>query len=110
MKIKRIFLARMVRGMKRILLVMLTLALLLVGGHAVLAGSGQEIRSSLSGEVTWTTAPGTPVAEGSELVRISTLTGEAVAARALSDGRVEAVLVHPGETVAVGQVVARIVK
>ena len=85
------------------------LALLLVFCvHTVMAGAGTEVRSGLSGDVTWVVSPGTEVSEGAELVRISTLTGESAAARSPQNGTVTEVMVHPGEKIATGTVVARV--
>lgn len=51
---------------------------------------------------------GVKVKEGAVLARVESITGVAVAARATRDGVVREVLVKPGETVKVGQVIARI--
>ena len=51
---------------------------------------------------------GAPVKEGTILVRVESITGAAVAARATRDGFVHEVLVKPGDLIKVGQVVARI--
>lgn len=51
---------------------------------------------------------GAPVKEGTILVRVESITGAAVAARATRDGVVHEVLVKPGDLIKVGQVVARI--
>lgn len=51
---------------------------------------------------------GAPVKEGTILVRVESITGVSVAARATRDGVVREVLVKPGELIKVGQVVARI--
>ena len=96
--------------MKKIGLAAVLAAVLLLGVHVVKAGSSIEVISSLSGDVTWTAAVGTQVSEGSEIVRVSTLTGEAVAARAVENGSVSAVMVKPGDKIFAGQVVARITK
>lgn len=96
--------------MKKIGLAAVLAVVLFLGIHVVMAGSSIEVISSLSGDVTWTAAVGTQVSEGSEIVRISTLTGEAVAARAVGNGSVSAVMVKPGDKVFVGQVVAHITK
>ncbi|NMC32258.1 MAG: biotin/lipoyl-binding protein [Veillonellaceae bacterium] len=53
-------------------------------------------------------AVGTAVKEGTILVRVESITGAAVAARATRDGVVHEVLVKPGDLIKVGQVVARI--
>lgn len=69
-----------------------------------------EVKSSLKGEVTWTVEAGTEVSEGAELVRVATLTGEIAAARAPVDGTVAGLLVKPGEQIAAGTVVAKMMK
>ena len=69
-----------------------------------------EVKSSLKGEVTWTVEAGTEVSEGAELVRVATLTGEIAAARAPVDGTVAGLLVKPGEQIASGTVVAKMMK
>ena len=53
-------------------------------------------------------AVGTAVKEGTILVRVESITGAAVAARATRDGVVHEVLVKPSDLIKVGQVVARI--
>ena len=53
-------------------------------------------------------AVGAPVKEGTILVRVESITGAAVAARATRDGVVREVLVKPGDLIKAGQVVARI--
>ena len=71
----------------------------LVDQHGVLAGRvvGQNL-----------TTVGAMVREGTVLVRVESITGAAVAARATRDGIVREVLVKPGDIVRVGQVIARI--
>ncbi len=96
--------------MKKFGLAAAVVLVLFLGVHVVMAGSNIEVRSSLSGDVTWTAAVGTQVYEGSEIVRVSTLTGEAVAARAVEGGTVSDMMVRPGDKVFAGQVVARITK
>jgi multidrug efflux pump subunit AcrA (membrane-fusion protein) len=51
---------------------------------------------------------GMMVKEGTVLMRVESITGSAVAARATRDGAVREVLVKPGDMVKVGQVIARI--
>ena len=96
--------------MKRMLLIGGLGLLLLLGAHTVLAGTLVDVRSVLGGEVSWTVEQGTAVTEGSELVRITTLTGEAVAARSPVAGTVREVKTAPGDKVASGAVVARVAK
>lgn len=95
--------------MKRKLIGMLLFVCLAAGGvHMALAGAASDVRSVLGGTVTWTVPVGTHVEEGSELVRISTLTGSSAAARANMAGTVREVLVKPGDVIGKGSVVARI--
>ncbi len=96
--------------MKKLLWIGCMVFLLSVGVHTALAGTLLEIRSSLSGEVTWTVPVGTTVAEGNELIRISTLTGEAVAARAPGNGTVKEVMIKNGDRISAGNLVVRIEK
>lgn len=93
--------------MKRILAAAGLVLLLVFCVHTVMAGSILEVRAGLSGQVTWTIPPGSAVSEGDELVRISTLTGEAAAARAPQNGTVERVLVQPGSQISPGMPVVR---
>lgn len=95
--------------MKKMLAAVSLVFLLVFCVHTVMASTGVEVRSGLSGEVTWVIPAGTDVSEGTELVRIATLTGESAAARAPKDGRVEQVMVHPGDKLSPGMVVVRIV-
>ena len=71
----------------------------LVDQHGVLAG--RVVAQNL-------TTVGVMVREGTVLVRVESITGAAVAARATRDGIVREVLVKPGDIVRVGQVIARI--
>jgi len=96
--------------MKRKLVLVLLAVVLVVGAHTVLAGALVDEKAVLSGTVTWTVETGTPVQEGSELVRIATLTGSVAAARSSTKGIVRDVLVHNGDTIKKGTVVARIAK
>lgn len=95
---------------RKLVLVLLAVAVLVVGAHTVLAGASVEEKAVLGGTVTWTIATGTPVQEGSELVRIATLTGAVAAARSSTKGVVQDVLVHSGDTIKKGIVVVRITK
>lgn len=94
--------------MRRMLAVCLFLGITAVAVHAVMAGMADDIKSSLSGKVSWTAEQGSAVTPGSEIVRIKTLTGEAAAARAAESGTVEEMLVAVGDEVSAGQVVARV--
>ncbi len=93
---------------KKFLTGMLFLSLIVGGVHFVAAGGLRAVTSTLSGQVSWTAAVGTHVDEGSEIIRISTLTGSAAAARASASGTIKEVLVRPGENVERGMLVARI--
>ena len=66
-----------------------------------------EAKAVLSGEVSWTINKGETVTEGTELIRIRTLTGEITAARAPRKGKVIEVMVQPGDEVKRGAVVAK---
>ncbi len=79
------------------------------GYHMASAQSSVDEISALAGTVTWTAQPGTTVKEGSDLVKISTMTGSITACRASSDGTVIQILVHPGESIKAGQVVGKLV-
>ena len=96
--------------MKRNLVLVLLAVVLVVGVHTVLAGTMVDEKAVLSGTVTWTVETGATVQEGSELVRIATLTGSVAAARSSTRGTVQDVLVHNGDTIKNGTVVARIAK
>lgn len=95
--------------MKRKLLITALFVCLMAGGiHLAIAGSLTDVRSILGGTVAWTVPVGTRVEEGSEIIRISTLTGTTAAARASVAGTVQQVLVGEGDTVQKGTVVAKI--
>lgn len=96
--------------MKRMLLIAGLGLCLLFGARTVMAGTLVDVRAVLGGEVSWTEQAGARVAEGSALVCIKTLTGEAVAARSTVTGTVREVKVTPGTKIAPGVVVARVVK
>ena len=69
-----------------------------------------EEKAVLDGQVAWSIDEGASVEPGSELVRISTLTGQVAAARAAEAGIVEEILVRPDDKVEAGMIVARIRK
>ena len=77
---------------------------------AVSANSLVDQRSVLAGRVVAQdlVAAGTRVKEGSILVKVTSITGSAPAARATVDGVVQEVLVKPGDMVHAGDVLARI--
>lgn len=69
------------------------------------------VNAAIGGEVTWVAEPGTEVSEGSELVRISALSGgEIAAARSKYNGVVREACVKKGDAIASGAVVVRIEK
>lgn len=97
-----------VKGMPRILWGFLA-ALFLAAIYLLQRPPVIHATAVIGGEVTWVAAPGTVVAEGSELVRVAALAGgEAAAVRARAPGIVREVWVQPGEKIASGAVVARI--
>ena len=65
-----------------------------------------EEKAVLDGQVSWSIDEGASVEPGSELVRISTLTGQVAAARAAEAGIVEEILVRPDDKVEAGMIVA----
>lgn len=69
-----------------------------------------EEKAVLDGQVSWSIDEGASVEPGSELVRISTLTGQVAAARAAEAGIVEEILVRTDDKVEAGMIVARIRK
>lgn len=96
--------------MRRTAVIFLAVIFLLAGAGAVWASSLTAVTSSLSGQVTWTAEAGRQVEEGDEIVRISTLVGEAAAARATVSGTVHEVLVKKGDMLSAGQIVAHIME
>lgn len=84
--------------------------LLLATIWAASANNLVDQKSVLAGRVIaqGLVAEGAPVKEGAVLVKVESIAGSAVAARAVCDGTVREVLVKPGDLVAVGQTVARI--
>lgn len=99
----------MVMFMKKwISLVIAAVLLFAIGLAMKFVTADVEAKSILSGEVSWTIDKGEAVAEGTELIRIRTLTGEITAARAPVKGKVTEVLVQPGDEVKRGAVVAKL--
>lgn len=94
--------------MKKKLLILFFIVIMAGIYHMAQAQSVIEEKSALAGTVSWTAQAGSMVKEGSDLVKIDTMTGETAASRASSDGTVREILVHPGEKITVGQIVARI--
>ncbi|WP_196593099.1 biotin/lipoyl-containing protein [Pectinatus sottacetonis] len=97
--------------MKKKLLLAFIIGIGIIAGiyHMATAQSMINEKSALSGTVSWTAVPGNNVTQGSELVKISTITGSTTACRASADGIVKEILVHPGEKIEAGQIVARII-
>ena len=86
------------------------LFVLAVGYYKVNYVDVSEAKAVLDGEVSWTIEAGTAVEPGSELVRISTLTGQVAAARATEYGIVEEILVKLDDKIEAGMIVAKIRK
>ena len=93
---------------------MLTVLLMLLGtatlAGVAMAGGLADQRRALNGTVLaeQLAVVGQAVREGDVLVKVQTISGASVAARASSDGTVRQVLVRPGERVAAGQVVVQL--
>lgn len=93
---------------------MLTVLLMLLGtatlAGVAMAGGIADQRSALNGTVLadQLAVVGQAVREGDVLVKVQTISGSSVAARASSDGTVRQVLVRPGERVSAGQVVVQL--
>lgn len=90
----------------RKLLWLLAGIVVLAGVHFWIFGSRVTCRATLGGEVSSTVAAGTVVREGDVLLRVRSLTGEAVSARARVSGTVLEVKVKPGTAVAPGTEIA----
>ena len=70
-----------------------------------------SVNAAIGGEVTWVVPPGAEVSEGSELVRVSALSGgEIAAARSKVSGVVRETCVRRGESIVSGTLVVRIEK
>lgn len=95
-------------GHKKIIIAAIVVVLLIAGSLLVTANPVVDQRSVLAGRVTSLLAPGTAVREGDILVKVETMTGSMSAARATTNGVVSEMLVRTGESIAVGQTVARI--
>ena len=87
------------------------LFLLIAGGAVVWHFTPVPVNSAIGGKVTWVIPEGSEVREGTELVRISALSGgEIAAARSKIDGVVSETCVKKGDDIAAGVVVVRIDK
>ena len=96
------------RTYKRVLVFVGALAVLCLVHAAAQMMNASEVRSALSGTVTWAAAKGDVLPPGGELVRIKTLTGEAAAARVEATSEVVEVLVAPGDEITAGMVIAKV--
>jgi len=86
-----------------------TIAVFLIAGSLlVTASAAVDQVGVLSGPVTDVVTSGIAVREGDTLVRVNTLAGPVPAARATTSGVVAEVLVKPGDSIKIGDVVARI--
>lgn len=93
---------------KKTIIASIVIVLLIVGSLLVTANPAVDQRSVLAGRVISLLAPGTAVREGDILVKVETMTGSMSAARATTNGVVSEVLVKSGDSIGVGQTVARI--
>lgn len=93
---------------KKIIITAAVVVLLIASSLMATANAAVDQIGVLSGKVISVVALGTPVHEGDILVKVETLTGPVTAARATATGTVAEVLVKPGDTIKIGDVVARI--
>jgi len=93
---------------KKMVIVAVIAVLLIAGSLLAAASPAVDQMGVLSGPVTYVVAPGTAVREGDILLRVESLTGPVPAARATICGVVTEVLVKTGDSVKIGDVVARI--
>lgn len=93
---------------KQTMIVAVIAVLLIAGSLLVTASAAVDQIGVLSGSVTDVATPGTTVREGDILVRVDTLTGPLPAARATMNGVVAEVLVKSGDSIKIGDIVARI--
>jgi len=90
-------------------IIIAAIAIFIIAGSLLVTANGVVDQVSvLSGPVISLVAPGTTVREGDILVQIGTLTGPVPAARASMSGIVKEVLVKSGDSIKIGDVVARI--
>lgn len=95
---------------KKLIIVATVVLLLIAGSLMATANAAVDQIGVLSGKVIYLLAPGTAVQEGDILVKVDTLTGPVTAARATANGVVAEVLVKPGDSIKIGDIVARIGK
>lgn len=93
---------------KKSIILSIVILLLVAGSLLVAASPAVDQRGVLAGRVVSLLGPGTAVREGDILVKVETMTGPVPAARATNNGVISEVLVKPGDTIRVGDVVARI--
>jgi len=93
---------------KHIVKIVAIVVFLLAGSLLAMASAAVDQIGVLSGTVTTLVATGTTVHEGDILVRVDTLAGSVPAARATTKGVVTQVLVKQGDSIKIGDVVARI--
>jgi len=93
---------------KKTIIVSITMLILVAGSLLVVANSQIDQTATIAGTVTSVVALNTTVGEGDTLVTVGTMTGPVAAARATQSGVVKAVLVAPGTSIKVNDVVARI--
>lgn len=75
--------------------------LIIIGmGYFLVFGNQVTIKATLGGEVCGVKEQGAEVKEGDPLVRVKSLTGNAVAARATANGKVIEVKVRQGDWIA----------
>jgi len=93
---------------KNIFIVAAIAIFLIAGSLLVTATAAVDQIGVLSGPVTDVAIQGVAVREGDILVRVNTLTGPVPAARATTNGVVTEVLVKTGDSIKIGDIVARI--
>ena len=93
---------------KRVIIGVVIAVFLIAGSLLVTANAAVNQVSALSGPITSLVTVGTAVREGDILMRVGTLTGPQPAARATTNGVVTEVLVKKGDSIKIGDVVARI--
>ena len=93
---------------KKAIIIITILLLVMAGSLIVAASAAVDQKGVLAGKVVSVLAAGTTVREGDILVKVETLTGAVPAARATTKGVVAEVLVKPGDSIKIGDIVARI--
>jgi len=94
---------------KKAIIITAAMVLLVMAGSLIVAASAVvDQRGVLAGKVVSVLTPGETVREGDILVKVETMTGAVPAARATANGVVAEVLVKPGDSIKIGDIVARI--